>query len=602
MDTKVKIDTLRKLMKDRGWDAAVISGGDPHSDEYVPERWQARKWLSGFTGSAGDIVVTYGHAGLWTDGRYFIQASKELEGSGIEIHKTRIPGAIGIPEWLGMEASKKPGFKIGIDGLTVNSHDALEIIKNISPHGGSIDDAPDFITEIWHDRPEYPQAGAGILADKYAGRTRSEKLSWLRGKISEAGCGAMLLSSLDEIAWLLNIRGGDIAYNPLLLSYMVVTENRCMLFTESCKFSGNDLETLCKDGIEILPYDSIDHEIVLRAKEGGKMLIDGQTLNYHLYGNILQSFGHERVCDSLSPVPLEKAVKNKTEIKGMKKAALMDGIALTKFFIWLNGQMKLVKKGKTLISEADAAEKLNELRKSTGALDESFATISAYGKNAALPHYSAIKGKCSYLEPKGLYLVDSGGQYPYGTTDITRTIPLGPTSKREKRDYTLVLKGMISLALSVFPHGTAGTNIDALARNPLWQHRLDFGHGTGHGVGHRLCVHEGPQAIRHNWIDCPILPGMITSDEPGLYIEGEYGIRHENLLLCKETGKNSCGEWLCFETVTYTYIDTSSVHKSLLSKDEIKWLNRYNSMVYSKLHSFLDKDERKWLEKRCRPI
>lgn len=602
MDTKVKIDTLRKLMKDRGWDAAVISGGDPHSDEYVPERWQARKWLSGFTGSAGDIVVTYGHAGLWTDGRYFIQASKELDGSGIELHKTRIPGAVDIPEWLGREACKKQGYKVGIDGLSMNTVEAASIIGSVSAHGGTVEDAPDFINGIWEDRTGYPQAGAMLMPDKYAGRTRGEKIRWLRDRIADTGCGTMLLSVLDEIAWLLNIRGGDIDYNPLLLSYLIVTGDRCLLFTEDSKFSRNDTETLRKDGVEILPYDSVDGEIILQAKEGGNILIDGGTLNYHLYGNIMRYFGHERVCDRRSPIPLEKAVKNETEIKGMKKAALMDGIAMTRFFIWLDRQMKLVRKGKALVSETDAAKKLDELRKEAGAMDESFATISAYGKNAALPHYSATEDEYSYLEPKGLYLVDSGGQYQYGTTDITRTIPLGPLGKRERRDYTLVLKGMIALARTIFPRGTAGTNIDVLARNPLWQNRLDFGHGTGHGVGHRLCVHEGPQAIRHNWVDCPLLPGMVTSDEPGLYREGEYGIRHENLLLCKEAGKNCFGEWLCFETITYTHIDTSAVDKSLLSEYEIKWLNGYNRIVYSKLHRFLDKSERKWLEKRCRPI
>ena len=517
---KDRIAALRRLMKENGWDAAVISGNDPHSDEYVPARWQAREWISGFTGSAGDVAVTETHAGLWTDSRYFIQAEKELEGNGIELHKTRIPGAVYIPEWLGQAAKEKPGFKVGIDGLTM---------------------------------------------------------------------------SLTEVEAIVD-------YNPLLLAYTIVTENDCTLFADNGKFSQSDIEELYNDGIGLQPYESVDTYLYMLSKKGKRILTDSGTVNYNLYKSISDSFGAQRITCLRSPIAMEKAIKNSAEIDGMKKAAISDGVAMTKFFIWLDMQMKLTKKGLAKVSETDAARKLDGLRKDMGALDGSFATISAYGENAALPHYSAEEGSCSYLRPRGLYLVDSGGQYPWGTTDITRTIPLGRCSRKEKKGYTLVLKGMIALARARFPEGTTGTNIDALARNPLWQNHLDFGHGTGHGVGHRLCVHEGPQAIRHNWVDCPLVPGMITSDEPGLYVEGQFGIRHENLLLCKEAGKNEFGKWLCFETITYTHIDTAAINKSLLSDDEIKWLNSYNRMVYTKLRRFLERDERKWLKKRCRPI
>ena len=599
---KDRIAALRRLMKENGWDAAVISGSDPHSDEYVPARWQAREWISGFTGSAGDVVVTETHAGLWTDSRYFIQAGKELEGSGMELHKTRIPRAVYIPEWLGRAAKEKPGFKVGIDGLTMSRTEVEAIEAAITPYGGQIADSPDFISEIWEDRPGYPDAPACTMPVKFAGKSRKQKLAWLREKISAENCSAMLVTALDETAWLLNIRGGDINYNPLLLAYTVVTENGCTLFADNGKFSQSDIEELYNDGIGLQPYESVDTYLHMLSKEGKRIMTDSGTVNYHLYKSISDSFGAQRITCLRSPMAMEKAIKNSAEIDGMKKAAISDGVAMTKFFIWLDGQMKLTKKGLAKVSETDAARKLDGLRKDMGALDESFATISAYGENAALPHYSAEEGSCSYLRPRGLYLVEYGGQYPWGTTDITRTIPLGRCSRKEKKGYTLVLKGMIALARARFPEGTTGTNIDALARNPLWQNHLDFGHGTGHGVGHRLCVHEGPQAIRHNWVDCPLLPGMITSDEPGLYVEGQFGIRHENLLLCKEAEKNEFGKWLCFETITYTHIDTAAINKSLLSDDEIKWLNSYNRMVYTKLRRFLERDERKWLKKRCRPI
>lgn len=602
MDSKEKILSLRKLMNENGWDAAIISGSDPHSDEYVPERWQARKWISGFTGSAGDIVVTMNHAGLWTDSRYFIQAEKELERSGIELHKTRLPDSIGIPEWLESAAKNKPGFKVVADGLTMNTDEILSIRHSIGKHGGMLEDIPDYLSAIWKDRPDYPAAKACTLPLRYSGKPRKEKIAWLRGIMSREGCAAMLLSVLDDIAWLFNIRGGDIEYNPLLLAYAVITLDDCEIFTDCRKFSRNETLELQKDGIDILPYESISSRLATHSKTYGNILIDRSTLNFHLYETVTGCFGNDRVINRPSPIPAAKSVKNGVEIRGMKKAALMDGIAMTRFFIWLDGQMRLVKKGKTEVSEIDAAEKLRQLRKEAGALDESFGTISAYGQNAALPHYSATENSFSYLKPHGLYLVDSGGQYPYGTTDITRTIPLGRLGKEERRGYTLVLKGMIALSRAIFPKGSRGTNLDALAREALWQSRMDYGHGTGHGVGHRLCVHEGPQAIRHNWVDCPLLPGMITSNEPGLYVEGRYGIRHENLVLCKEAGKNSFGEWLCFETVTYVHIDTSAIDRKLLTKQEINWLNSYNRGVLAKLSRHLDRDERKWLAKRCRPI
>lgn len=584
-------------MASKGWDAVIISGSDPHSSEYISPRWQMRKWISGFSGSYGNVVVTADEAGLWTDSRYFIQAEKELAGTGILLHRTRIPGAVDIPQWLSEKAAEKSGcYSIAVDGLAISKAD-VSAIKSAAKV--DIIDCPDFISDIWDDRPGLPDAKAFTMPVNLCGRDRKDKIEWLRRKIASYGCDAILLSSLDEIAWTVNIRGGDIDHNPLVLSYLVVTASKAVLYTDRCKFDKRSENELLDDGIAIEPYGQITADIRSYSESCGKIYIDGNTLNYHLYNTVENLFGSTRTADRPSPVPLEKAIKNEREIAGMKKAAIADGVAMTKFFMWLEQRMKLVKKGQATLSEIEAAEKLDSLRKEAGAAEMSFGTISAYGKNAALPHYSARADSFSYLEPKGLYLVDSGGQYKSGTTDVTRTIPLGPLSKEEKTGYTLVLKGMINLATAIFPKGTRGTNIDVLARNPLWGRMMNFGHGTGHGVGHMLCVHEGPQAIRHNWVDCELLPGMITSDEPGLYVENRFGIRHENLILCKRIGENNFGEWFGFETVTYVWIDTSAVNFRLLSPEESDWLKKYNEEVYRKLKKHLNEKERKWLKKRC---
>lgn len=602
MDSKEKILSLRKLMNENGWDAAIISGSDPHSDEYVPERWQARKWISGFTGSAGDIVVTMNHAGLWTDSRYFIQAEKELEGSGIELHKTRLPDSIGIPEWLESAAKNKPGFKVVADGLTMNTDEILSIRHSIGKHGGMLEDIPDYLSAIWKDRPDYPAAKACTLPLRYSGKPRKEKIAWLRGIMSREGCAAMLLSVLDDIAWLFNIRGGDIEYNPLLLAYAVITLDDCEIFTDGRKFSRNETLELQKDGIDILPYESISSRLATHSKTYGNILIDRSTLNFHLYETVTGCFGNDRVINRPSPIPAAKSVKNGVEIRGMKKAALMDGIAMTRFFIWLDGQMRLVKKGKTEVSEIDAAEKLRQLRKEAGALDESFGTISAYGQNAALPHYSATENSFSYLKPHGLYLVDSGGQYPYGTTDITRTIPLGRLGKEERRGYTLVLKGMIALSRAIFPKGSRGTNLDALAREALWQSRMDYGHGTGHGVGHFLNVHEGPHQIRMNNVPAPLLPGMTVTNEPGIYKAGRYGIRTENTMLVVESRRTEFGTFYKFEPLTLCPIDKEAVCIEMLDEKEKQWLDNYHAHVYKRLCPLLDEAERAWLEEAVSPV
>lgn len=594
MNIDEKIEALRALMRSNGWDAAIISGSDPHCSEYISPRWKTRQWISGFTGSFGTVAVTMDHAGLWTDSRYFIQAEKELSGTCIQLHRLRIPGAVDIPQWLAEQAPKEGKYTVAIDGTSTSKAEA-DSLSDALGDKAAIVDAPDYIDSIWKDRPGLPSAKARLMPVKYAGADRRTKTGLVRSAMQAEGCGAVILSVLDEIAWVLNIRGGDIAYNPLVLAYLVITREGCILFADKGKFTSEDLRELEEDGTEIRPYEDAGSSVASIAREcNAPVMLDSSTLNYHLY-NIIRNASSHPVHDIKSPVPLAKAVKNSTEIAGMKKAAVRDGVAMTKFFMWLEKRMKEVRRGASSLSETEAAAMLDSLRREQGASDMSFSTISAYGRNAALPHYSASEEEQSYLMPQGLYLVDSGGQYPFGTTDVTRTIPLGKTTREERRGYTLVLKGMIDLATALFPQGTRGTNLDILARKPLWDNLMNFGHGTGHGVGHCLCVHEGPQAIRHNWVDCELLPGMITSDEPGLYVEGRFGIRHENLILCKEVSEG----WLGFETITYVWIDTSAIEWSLLDEKERKWISDYNRKVFRKLQGHLSAKERKWLEKKC---
>lgn len=594
MNIDEKIEALRALMRSNGWDAAIISGSDPHCSEYISPRWKTRQWISGFTGSFGTVAVTMDHAGLWTDSRYFLQAEKELSGTCIELHKLRIPGAADIPQWLAEQASDTGKYTVAIDGTSTSKAEA-DALSDALGDKSAIIDAPDYIDSIWKDRPGFPSAKARLMPVKYAGIDRRTKTGLVRSAMTAEGCGAIVLSVLDEIAWVLNIRGGDIDYNPLVLSYLVITSERCILFADMNKLTRTQITELGNDGTEVRPYEDAGRAVAEIASTcDAPVMLDSSTLNYHMY-NAVHNASRHAIKDMKSPVTAAKAVKNSTEIAGMKKAAVLDGVAMTKFFIWLEQKMKEVRKGTARVTETEAAAKLDELRREQGAFEMSFHTISAYGKNAALPHYSATEASASELQPRGLYLVDSGGQYPFGTTDVTRTIPLGKTSREEKRGYTLVLKGMIDLATAIFPQGTRGTNLDILARKPLWDIKLNFGHGTGHGVGHCLCVHEGPQAIRHNWVDCELLPGMITSDEPGLYEEGLFGIRHENLILCKQAAEG----WLGFETITYVWIDTSAIDWNLLDSKERKWISDYNATVFRRLKGHLSDTERKWLHRKC---
>ena len=593
---KERTDALRQKMAEWGWNVAVTVGEDPHNSEYTPLRWCQRQFISGFTGSAGVVVVSKDHAGLWTDSRYWIQAAGELEGSGIELHKMV---SVEDKDWIRWIADAVPsGGKVGIDGLCMSMNEALQLEKAIAGKNAAVISKPDYLEALWPDRPSLPQGKVWIHEDRFAGRSREDKLSWLRSELEGLGCRYMFLNCLDQIAWLLNIRSNDVEYCPFVISFALVGPDGVDLFADNSKFGPDTLFKLKYANISLHPYAEVG-EFIKSFRGKGKILIDSGSLNYETGKAIAGSFGRENIVEGVSPVELAKAVKNDVEIEGFRKAYIQDGIVQTRFFKWLEQQVS----SGARITESDASDKLHELRAAMpDFLDESFETISAYGKNAALPHYSTVRGKDAVLEPHGLYLNDSGAHYRYGTTDITRTVPLGPLTDLEREDYTLDMMAMIDLAMAVFPEGTPGCRIDAIARRPLWNAMRNFGHGTGHGVGNVLSVHEGPQSIRQNLKDQPLLPGMITSDEPGIYREGFHGIRHENMILCHEMGENEFGRWLGFDTLTRTYLDTSSLVVSIMDRREIEWLNDFNRIVMDEVGPYLTADERVWLEQKTKPL
>lgn len=598
-----RIGQLRTLMRDNGWDAVVITGSDPHASEYVAPRWQQVAWLSGFTGEAGDLVVTMEHAGLWTDSRYFIQAAGELEGTSVELHKTRVPGAVDIPEWLSGRVSS-----IAVDGLCQTAESVKTLLSAVSAPDGEqciVADVPDMLSGIWDGRPDIPASPIITLSEDTVGKSRYDKLTELRKFLLVNDCDSILISALDEIAWLLNVRGEDIEYNPYVISYLFVSQSEAVWFVkkddetrdQDTEDSFREIEA---DGVSVMPYEAVGEVLRDIFSEGDQtVFIDPSSLNWSLYKTMQGIAGAGNIMEGKSPVPLWKSVKNDVEIGCMREAFMEDGIAMEKFLFWLENAVR----SSGRVTEWDASMKLTSLRAEIpGYRGNSFANISAYGPDAALPHYSTPAEGSAVIEPRGLYLVDSGGQYLFGTTDITRTVPMGECPFQMREDYTLVLKGMIGLAMAVFPKGTAGCQLDVLARAPLWSRARNFGHGTGHGIGFYLGVHEGPQDIRQNFNRQPILPGMVTSDEPGIYREGMYGIRHENVLLCREYLTNEFGEWLSFETMTLCHIETSAIVRELMTADEIDWLNRYNRKVYDMLSPRLDEETSAWLAVKTLPL
>lgn len=598
-----RIEALRALMTENGWDAVVITGSDPHSSEYPAPRWKQVEWLTGFTGEAGDVVVTAGHAGLWTDSRYFIQALDQLDGTGVELHKTRVQDAVPIPQWLSDKARV-----VAVDGLC-QSVSAVKDLEMALGEGGLVVDVPDLLQDLWTDRPQIPVTPITTLdVECFGGIPRVDKISWLRKWMLVQGYDKVLLSSLDEVAWMLNVRGSDIEYNPLVISYLLVSQDYVKWFVKKTVTDAeldpdtlDSFEELRMDGVDVEDYDAVFFALSDFGEEtdSGVIFIDPSTLNANVYKYICGCFEDCAVRCGTSPVILEKSVKTSSEISQMRQTYIDDGVAMERFLHWLETEVASGRR----VDEWEASERLTALRSEIpGYRGNSFENISAYGPGAALPHYSTPREGSAVIRPQGLYLVDSGGQYLTGTTDITRTVPMGDCTDLEKEDYTLVLKGMIDLSMAVFPRGTAGCQIDALARMPLWKAKRNFGHGTGHGIGYYLCVHEGPQSIRYQYNPQPLLPGMVTSNEPGLYREGMHGIRHENIVLCKEAGSSDFGDWLEFETLTCCHIDTSAVIKDILGPEATAWLNSYNERVYRTLSPLLPPETAAWLRFKTAPI
>ncbi|MBB3895808.1 aminopeptidase P family protein [Bacteroides pyogenes] len=585
-DISKRIEALRTAFAYSCVKALIIPSTDPHLSEYVAPHWKSREWISGFTGSAGTVVISESQAGLWTDSRYFLQATEELQGSGIALYKEMLPETPSIVDFLAQQL--KPGEAVGIDGKMFSVIQVEQLKKELSQHQLQIEILEDPLKEIWRGRPSIPDSPAFIYKLQYAGKSCKEKLAEIRAELKKKNAKALFLSGLDEIAWTLNLRGSDVHCNPVVISYLLITEKEAVYFIAPEKINPEVSAYLGEQQIDLQNYEQVEE--FLRGFTEESILIDPRKTNYGIYSAINPSC--EIIRDE-SPVALLKAIRNETEINGLYTAMLRDGVALVKFLKWLE---EAVPSGEE--SELSVDRKLHEHRATQPLyIGESFDTIAGYGPHAAIVHYSATPESNATLHSKGFLLLDSGAQYLNGTTDITRTIALGELTEEEKTDYTLVLKGHIALAMAKFPLGTRGAQLDVLARMPLWEHGMNFLHGTGHGVGHFLSVHEGPQSIRMNENPVALYPGMVTSNEPGVYKPGLHGVRIENLTLVCKDQEGMFGEYLKFETLTLCPICTKGIIKDLLSTQEVDWLNNYHQNVYTQLSPHLDKEERAWLRK-----
>jgi Xaa-Pro aminopeptidase len=582
-----KLALLRVAMKEGSIDAYIIPNTDPHLGEYINDHWQINSWLTGFTGSASTVVITDSFAGLWTDSRYFVQAEKQLAGSGFDLMKKSTPGIKDYPEWL-MDLLPT-GSRIGLDGRTISIESLRRIETLTSEKKIAIDIECDLITDLWTDRPAQSGSPAFDHPVEFCGKERNAKILELRKEMKRLNVDYHLLTSVDDIMWLLNIRGNDTRYSPLLYSFAIVDREQILFFADESRIPFRIAREFDNLGIILLPYEETSGMLSTLSPESSILITPGTTSTC-LYNSIPKGM---KIREDLSIPTRMKAVKNSGEITSIGKAMIKDGVALTKFFMWIELNSDSVP-----MSELSLTEKLNHLRsEQDNFLCPSFSTIVAFNENGALPHYSATSETDSVIGQTGILLVDSGGQYLEGTTDITRTIAIGRPTRKQKRDFTLVLKGTINLALAKFPSGTKGSQLDILARKALWESGLNYGHGTGHGVGFCLNVHEGPQSISPAATDNKnaIEAGMLISDEPAIYREGEYGIRVENLILCYEDEESEFGKFLKFDTVSLCYIDKNLIDSSLLERKEIDWLNSYHTEVYEKLNHLLTTEESLWL-------
>lgn len=582
---KERINSLRLTLKAAGLNALIIPSTDPHLSEYIAPHWKAREFISGFNGSAGTVVITLEEAGLWTDSRYFLQAAEQLKDTGIKLFKEALPETPSIPDYLGQQLPI--GGKVGIDGALFSISQVNQLKESLADFSLETIVINDPISSIWENRPQKPQSKAYSYDDVYAGERCQDKIESMKSTLEGKKAEAILISALDEIAWTLNIRGNDIHCSPVIVSYLLITTSHTIWFVSPDKITNELKGYLKRENIEVIDYEKT--LTYLKSLSFSRIILDPQKTNYAIYSAI----GIDKnILFESSPIALLKAQRNDTEIQNLHIAMQKDGIALTRFLIWLE---KAIHNGSE--SELSISDQLQKFRsKQELYKGDSFDTIAGYGEHAAIVHYSATQETNSTLMPKGFLLLDSGGQYLNGTTDITRTIALGPLTQEEKEDYTSVLKGHIALASAKFPYGTRGTQLDILAHLPLWKKGLNYLHGTGHGVGHFLNVHEGPQSIRMNENPVILKPGMVISNEPGVYKAGSHGIRIENLVLVTKDETTPFGDFLRFETLTLCPICKKGIVKAMLSSEEIEWINNYHQKVYSSLSPSLNKNEREWLK------
>ena len=592
MGVTERIAVLREELRREHLSAFIFPTSDPHNSEYTANHWKGREWISGFNGSAGTAVVTLTSAALWTDSRYFIAAEELLKGTEFQLMKEKVEGTPTIAEWLGRELANAADKAVGIDGMVNSYRSVKELAADLHKQGGITLRANfDPLERIWHGRPAIPEHPVSIHPLKYAGEATREKLVRIRKALREQHADGMLMTALDDIAWTLNLRGSDVHCNPVFVSYLLISSTSATLYINKVKLTPEVESYLKEEGVGVAPYEQVKKG--LKDYFEYNILMDGDEVNDTLYRSVARE-----VVDAESPIKRMKAIKNEREIAGFRSAMLKDGIAMVKFLKWLGETYKAHKPYET---ELSVDQKLTALRAEQPLFrGVSFDTIAGYEDHGAIVHYEATTETDVPLLPKGFLLLDSGAQYLDGTTDITRTIALGPLTDEQRRIYTLVLKGHIQIEQCKFPSGTRGTQIDVLARQALWREGLNYLHGTGHGVGSYLNVHEGPHQIRMEWKPAPLVAGMTVTDEPGIYLAGRFGVRIENTLLVTPYRETEFGQFLQFESLTLCPIDTTPIVRELLSQEEIDWLNQYHEMVFEQLSPHLEADEREWLRAQTR--
>ena len=594
MDSK-RITALRAIMKREGIDYYYIPTADFHESEYVVEYFKARKFITGFTGSAGVAVIGQEEAWLWTDGRYFIQAAAQIEGSGFGLMKMGQEGVPTVMQYLGEKLQE--GQCIGFDARVVNTNDAKEFAKIAAKKHGSLKIDKDLLDEVWTDRPALVHQPADVLKDEFNGEATASKLARVREQMEKEEAQYHIISTLDDIAWILNVRGNDIPHVPVVLSFLVIGKEDAMWFVEENALSDAVKEMAAECGITIRPYEDV-YAYAATIPENSTVLLDKRKVNYRITKALSETV---HIVSKANPSQLMKAIKNEIELENTRKAHLLDGIAVTKFMYWLKKNV-----GKIPMDEVSVSDYLQSLREQMeGYRDISFDTIAGYNANAAMMHYKAEPDTAAKLEPQGMLLVDSGGHYDTGTTDITRTFVLGPISDIQKKHFTMVVKSNLNLANVKFLYGCNGISLDVICREPIWKENLDYQCGTGHGVGYLLNVHEGPNSFRWQYrpgFDNPFEAGMITTDEPGIYLQDQYGIRTENELICVKGEKNQYGQFMGFENITYVPIDLDGIDKQYLNAEDVKQLNDYHKMVYEKISPYMTPEENEWLKEYTRAI